>query len=930
MHDWERGVLDEVERWNRLGDFSPRIFHAPQPATNTHHSFTIHTRSGLRGVLGVLVPTQHADAFRQHFRPFFDDRGILCLDNLIHLCMIVKDSGPQITSMLEANLAWIDRWTVLDTGSTDGTPQRIHGFMEKRGLLPFGSIHTKPFRDFAQSRNECLDIAAGSFACTTYLMMDDTYILHGDPLVVRQFVVSAINTHSPTSLSLLVRSGDVEYASNRITLNGINPPLRYIHPIHECLQHERNDRRVLIPGSVAFIHDRITTPMSERSRARWGDNDLGLLRRLVESEEPHDPRHAFYLAETLRALGRVEEAAQWYARRASWAEGYVQERVVSHLRLALIKEQGQGQGPGRSGADGSWEQDVEPHYMACIALDDKRPEAYFHMAMHHHRQGRALVAFSLLHRAFQVGYPTHCHFQLNPALSFVLVPFHLIAMCMAPWDQLDEPQTERFTEPHPTEPSHHLPPPPMDVDSRMDLALRALMCFKESRHEAVRRHPLRGQMRRWEEILVHVHESNKALPPKNVPVERTNHPHRWAMIVPGGKGDGHVPRGSPEDWAHRLATALALQGIELWIFCTRDDILIHHPERTPTSTSDSASPPAFACASASAPPQPAAFACAAASALPQPAAFACALPPPPPITLIPIQAMWTSLFMYNFHGVILSGNEAYLPALYRTNCNHIFLVLHQPIRSDTILVFGSKLRGIVPRSQWHSTQIRDTFQRSADLDAMILAPISHGTEPLLPPCPDPPIPAPCRSHAFIYVSQPEEHPSHASLHILLDMWPRILGIWPDASLEVYVPGVDLAEHRPLLERCAALRVCCYGGGDGGGEAGLQMLLQEGWQRAQYWLYPSTSPQAFSVSALDAAANRTLAVVPNLAVLTEVPGIVIEGDAKTLEWQDQALAALIDADNNPASTRTILEAAHCWATQNTHTWAEIAHRFLEVG
>lgn len=282
--------------------------------------------------------------------------------------------------------------------------------------------------------------------------------------------------------------------------------------------------------------------------------------------------------------------------------------------------------------------------------------------------------------------------------------------------------------------------------------------------------------------------------------------------------------------------------------------------------------------------------------------------------------MWTSLFMYNFHGVILSGDEAYLPALYRTNCSHIFLVLHRPIRSDAILVFGSKLRGIVPRSQWHLTQIRDSFQRSPDLDAMILDPIS------VPICPSTSIPPyPCRSHAFIYVSPPDQ-----SLHILLDMWPRILGIWPDASLEVFVPGVDLADHRPLLERCAALRVCCYGGGDGGGEEGLQTLLQEGWQRAQYWLYPSTSPETLCVSALDAAANRTLAVVPNLAVLTEVPGIVIEGDARTPEWQDQALAALIDADNNPGATKAILDAAHCWAMDNTHTWAESACRFLGVG
>lgn len=845
---WERGVLDEIERWNRLGDRSSRIFHAPQAATETHASFTIHTRSGLRGVLGVLVPNEHSQAFKDHFRPFFDQRGILCLDNLIHLCMIVKDAATHITSMIEANLPWIDRWTVVDIGSTDATPESVHAVMEKHGLLPFGSIHTKPFRDFAQARNDCLDIAQGSFPCTTYLMMDDTHLLYANPYTLRQFVVHAIRDQAPTSLSLLVRLGDAEYASNCISVTP-PPALRYTHPVHECLQHEHNDRRILIPAHIAHIVDRSSSNGMVRLRLEKG---LEWLADLVHSQ-PHEPRHTFYLAETLLAVGRVDEAREWYERRVRCERGSVQERFMSHLRLALMEGERE-------------REQLSPHYSSCIDLDDKRPEPYFFMAMHHHRNENGALGFSIMRKAFEVGYPTHCHFQLNPILSFVLVPFHLVAMCMAPWEELGHDHT---TYPIP------------DVEARMDMAIEALLRFKQSSktYECVRNHPLFKQMLLWEEIIRHVRNykaGRQSLPP-HFPVETPPPPpltrQRWAMILPDasgaeGKGQGSHSReftldteahrsGSIYDWAAHLAIALAEKGIELWIFCKCDTITM--PESSQS------------------------------------------------ITLIPIQGMWPSLIAYHFNTIILSDNEHYLPALYRTNCSSIILTVHSPLRANAILVFCSKLTAIVPRTMWHFDQIREVFQQSPDLDEVLAAPmpiqIPIPTPVLQRPRPPPSPHLPSR-HSFIFNSPPEH-----GLAILLDMWPLILSNWPDARLEIHT-DLDEAQRQNVLRDTTSIVVCAWAG---------QEVMREAWERARFWVYPCIIPPD---NPLEAALSRTLPITPFLS-----HGIVVEGDPHTKEWQREALASLIDADNNPASTELLLDEAETWARHTPSSWAEIANNYM---
>ena len=68
---------------------------------------------------------------------------------LLTLAMMVKDEEATIAKTLLSAKPWVDRYVVLDTGSTDRTKEIVASTME--GVA--GEIHDASFVDFATSRN---------------------------------------------------------------------------------------------------------------------------------------------------------------------------------------------------------------------------------------------------------------------------------------------------------------------------------------------------------------------------------------------------------------------------------------------------------------------------------------------------------------------------------------------------------------------------------------------------------------------------------------------------------------------------------------------------------------------------------------------------------------------------------------------------------
>lgn len=344
-------------------------------------------------------------------------------DNLIHLCIMVKNAGPIFEQVLTENLSIVDRWTVLDTGSTDGTQDIVRKvFAGKKGTL-----YEEPFINFRESRNRCLDLAGRS--CKYLVMLDDTYVLRNN---LRGFLDTIRGDQFATSYSLLIKSDDVEYYSNRVTMS--EKALRYIYTIHEVIQDTDNKENVVIPKDAAYVHDHRADYMEKRTmdRKRY---DLQLLHDMVR-DDPTNPRHYYYLAQTYNLLEEYELAAFWFKKRAfTDLKGHEQEAVDSCFELARIYN---------FKLNKPWNE-CKPFYEQAWRMDQSRPDALYFLGIHYHLESDNKVSFGYFKKAFELGYPIHAQFSLKPTLSFHFLPKFLAPLCYEERDwQLGLDVCERF------------------------------------------------------------------------------------------------------------------------------------------------------------------------------------------------------------------------------------------------------------------------------------------------------------------------------------------------------------------------------------------------------------------------------------------------------------------------------------------------------
>src|SRR5262245_36854192 len=96
-------------------------------------------------------------------------RATVCLN------MIVKDEAHVIARCLGSVRPFIDTWVIVDTGSSDGTQDRIRELL--RGVP--GELHERPWKDFGHNRSEALELARGKADYT--MVIDADEVLLSDP-----------------------------------------------------------------------------------------------------------------------------------------------------------------------------------------------------------------------------------------------------------------------------------------------------------------------------------------------------------------------------------------------------------------------------------------------------------------------------------------------------------------------------------------------------------------------------------------------------------------------------------------------------------------------------------------------------------------------------------------------------------------------------
>lgn len=239
----------------------------------------------------------------------------LCLN------MIVKDEMANLERCLSAAAPFIDCWVIADTGSTDGTQDFIRAFFAARGIP--GELHSAPFENFAQARNEALALAKASSLSFDYLLLLDADM----ELSVQDSSFSA--GLSSAAYRVTQRAG-VSYSNIRLLRRDAAAGYRGV--THEFLDVHGGETADLDQICILDHETGSSRPAKLKRDLRLLVDALG-----AESEPVLIARYAFYLANTLRDAGQNEAALRMYLRRVELG-GWRQEVFLSLLNAARQKE----------------------------------------------------------------------------------------------------------------------------------------------------------------------------------------------------------------------------------------------------------------------------------------------------------------------------------------------------------------------------------------------------------------------------------------------------------------------------------------------------------------------------------------------------------------------------------------------------------------
>lgn len=296
----------------------------------------------------------------------------------ICLNMIVKDESPVIVRCLQSVKPWIDQWVIVDTGSTDGTQDVIRRFMAD---LP-GELHERPWRDFAHNRNEAMALAR---AC---VHGPDDYLLFIDAdetlRVTPGFEWGGLGADG---YQFRCELDGWQYLRNALVT--ARQPWRWEGVLHEFLTQDGVHRwDALTDATIVVARD--------GARARAGDTylrDIEVLERAVR-DEPGNTRYRFYLAQSYRDAGKLDESIRAYDERAEMG-GWDEEVWFSRFQVAVLRER-RGDAPTL----------VREAFLNAYQTRPTRAEPLCELARYHRLRGEFALAHLFAQQAAQMAKPT--------------------------------------------------------------------------------------------------------------------------------------------------------------------------------------------------------------------------------------------------------------------------------------------------------------------------------------------------------------------------------------------------------------------------------------------------------------------------------------------------------------------------------------------
>jgi len=333
----------------------------------------------------------------------------------ITLCMIVKNESKVIERCLASVIPMIDYWVIVDTGSTDGTQDKIKKFFDNVGIK--GELHQSEWVDFGTNRSEALSFAQKTD--TDYaLMIDSDEVLVFEP----GFDPDKFKDSMTADLyNVFAFYGNTKYHRPQITSN--KKRFYYRGLLHEYVDcHDSMDTRDFARG----FHN---TPIQDGARSqnpkKYQDDAVKFEEALKGEVDPKDfNRYHFYLAQSYRDSEQWEKSLDAYLKRAGLG-GWQEEVFYSLYQAGRLRE------ILKHPLD-----DVIACYFQAYQAAPWRAESLWAAARVCRLAGRFDQAYRFSKQALRVKYPEGALFVGEPIYQWMILDEFCIA---AYW-------TERFRE----------------------------------------------------------------------------------------------------------------------------------------------------------------------------------------------------------------------------------------------------------------------------------------------------------------------------------------------------------------------------------------------------------------------------------------------------------------------------------------------------
>jgi glycosyltransferase involved in cell wall biosynthesis len=245
----------------------------------------------------------------------------------ITLCMIVKDEAKVIERCLASVLPIIDNWVIVDTGSTDGTQDKIRKFFENVGIP--GKLYERPWKDFGHNRSEALELASteGDYA---YMIDADEVLVFEPGFDPEQFKASL----NADLYNIFAEYGGTKY--HRPQMTSTKKKFYYRGILHEYVDcYEEIKTRDFARGFK-------NTPIQDGNRSSQSgkyERDAERFEEALKGEvDPKDfNRYHFYLAQSYRDSQQWEKSLAAYMKRAELG-GWNEEVFYSLYQAGRIME----------------------------------------------------------------------------------------------------------------------------------------------------------------------------------------------------------------------------------------------------------------------------------------------------------------------------------------------------------------------------------------------------------------------------------------------------------------------------------------------------------------------------------------------------------------------------------------------------------------